>query len=177
MLMLRCTIFSIALFLLVSCQDKLEPVLNKTSEGVFKAKTKMALAESEDCEGHKYTKPAPFTWCLLENMGNELNAFSHSVFLLNKTSSCGSIEEFFPIALLELTSTSGKEKVVIGTPFRPEDNPKEVSDFFQLQMNFSSEMKAIENWIEMEWQKDWIATAWENEKKAQAYLDRLNAAF
>ncbi len=175
--MLRYIVFSIALFLLLSCQDKLEPVLNKTSEGVFKAKTKMTLAHSEDCEGHKYDKPTPFTWCLLENAENEPNDFSHSVFLLNKTSSCGSIEEYFPVALLELTSTSGKEKVVIGTPFHPDDNPKEVSDFFQLQMNFSSEMKALEDWIEMEWKKKWIVTAWENEKKAQSYLDRLNAEF
>ncbi len=173
----RVFLISFIPLLLSSCFSK-ENNFNKNKNGAFTCSMTAINKSQSSCEGIQFKHTVPISFGKLESSIEKPESPLHGlVFLINKTSSCGETEDYFPVAIASINSENNSDYIIIGMPCDPEYNPKEITDFFNFQLAHSRSMKSIEKWIEQEYNQEWLVTRWENDKKAKDYIDRLGIKF
>lgn len=172
-------ISTLAIIILLSACKSTENDSNKNRFGAFTCSISAVHNNQSSCQGESFQQPIPASYGMLNISSLEENnsPLSGVVFLINKTSSCSETEDFFPVAMAQVKSEKSTDFIIIGMPCSPEYNPDEITNFFEFQLSHSRTMKAIVEWIELEYNQEWIVTRWEDDKKAKAYLDRLGFRF
>ncbi len=168
---------SVLLFLISSCSDSNLGNKYKSENGLFICTITAISGEVSSCDQHLiFDSKLPFYWAAYgkEKSDPEL---TNSVILLGSNIHCQTKEEFFPVALLNLKSETQTIKIPVGIQSNASSTPKEVTNFFQFQINYPTEMKNITEWIEKHYEMKWIAESWEDEKSAKSYLERINKGF
>jgi len=159
---------------LISCSsNQLEHPL-KNSAGLFQATVVLPNGENTTCSGKVTQAPNNFTVCSLTDELSHLEKFENLIFLFQKGTSCGEEIPFFPLATVEIKNETGRSYAIAGMPVSVKSNPKEITDFFNFQMNYRQEIDDLRQWIEESSSQSHFLVRWTSEQDAMNYLERLS---
>lgn len=174
---MKILVFLFTTALITSCFQQNNHANLKSPNGLYLCTVTGTESSSSPCKSaDKFSNLLPFNWAQYGDSDNP-NELSNSVFLFGSGIECNTELEFFPVALIEFKSEKSMENVTIGIPSNPKFSSKEITNFFQFQMEYSKEMTEITKWIEAEYQLKWIATQWKNEIHAKSHLERILKKF